>query len=129
MHICFPINNDHGMDSILCGHFGSAPSFLVVDTDTGATRALPNKTHQHGHGNCRPLDSFTDEQVDCIVVSGIGQGALARLQASGIKVYLARHETVASALAAFKDGTLQAVSAQDVCAHHGHEAHCHGGAS
>ena len=135
MHICFPINEDQGMDSTLCPHFGSAPQFLIVDTDTGATRALPNMTHQHGHGSCRPLDSFAGERLDGIVVSGIGRGALERLQAAGVEVYLAEHETVASAVAAFKAGGLRSVSAQDTCAHHGHghghghEAHCQGAPS
>ena len=45
MRICIPIDKDLGLDSPICGHFGSAPFFLIADTAprlyaTASTRAL-----------------------------------------------------------------------------------------
>lgn len=34
MKICFPVQQDKGMESAVYHHFGSAPLFVVVDTDT-----------------------------------------------------------------------------------------------
>ena len=42
MNICIPVEADEGLDSLVCGHFGSAPAFMVVDTDTENCRAITN---------------------------------------------------------------------------------------
>ncbi|RME41495.1 MAG: diguanylate cyclase, partial [Deltaproteobacteria bacterium] len=34
MKVCFPVNNDQGLESEVYGHFGSAPAFVVVDTES-----------------------------------------------------------------------------------------------
>jgi predicted Fe-Mo cluster-binding NifX family protein len=41
MNICIPTTDDEGLESKVCAHFGSAPAFLVVDTDSGGTRDRP----------------------------------------------------------------------------------------
>jgi predicted Fe-Mo cluster-binding NifX family protein len=33
MKICFPVESDKGLDSEVFGHFGSAPTFVVFDTE------------------------------------------------------------------------------------------------
>lgn len=33
MKICFPVSKVNGMESEVYGHFGSAPSFVVIDTE------------------------------------------------------------------------------------------------
>jgi hypothetical protein len=34
MKICFPVAEDRGINSIIYGHFNSAPFFLIVDADS-----------------------------------------------------------------------------------------------
>ena len=36
MKICFPVQNDNGIESAVYNHFGSAPVFVVFDTDTNS---------------------------------------------------------------------------------------------
>lgn len=120
MNLCFPVEEDAGLDSPVCAHFGSAPVFLVVDTEAGACRALPNHNTHHGHGMCAPLASLQGQQIDGVVVGGIGRGALTKLEAAGIAVYLASHPTVAETVSAFKAGTLVRVDPDRACAGHGH---------
>ena len=56
------------------------------------------------------------------VVGGIGMGALMKLQAAGIAVFRAEHETVAETVSAFKSGTLSQVDPAGACGgHHGHQ--------
>ena len=76
MKLCFPIDGDRGMASEVSAHFGSAPMFAVVDTDTGDCRVIENSNHQHDHGGCRPLASLEGCAVDVVVTRGIGPGAL-----------------------------------------------------
>jgi predicted Fe-Mo cluster-binding NifX family protein len=108
MRICIPVNEDKGLASEICEHFGSAPVFLLVDTDTEACEARAN-AHAPGHnkGTCQPLSAFAGEQLDAVVVGGIGMGALTRLRAVNLEVYQAVLPTVAATLAAFRAGTLK----------------------
>ena len=111
MNICVPVTEDKGLDSPISAHFGSAPLFVVCDTDSGAVRALSNRNAAHEHGMCQPLLSLQGEQIDGIVVGGIGMGALSKLQASGIRVFLTGPGTVAEAVAVYRAGRCRGDSA------------------
>jgi predicted Fe-Mo cluster-binding NifX family protein len=120
MNICIPVEEDCGIDSPVCAHFGSAPGFVIVDIATGSCRSIPNRNQHSGHGMCAPLESLKGESIDGMVVGGIGMGALGKLNAAGIEVYLSEHATVAETVAAFKAGTLRPVDPGMACSHHGH---------
>jgi predicted Fe-Mo cluster-binding NifX family protein len=121
MQICIPVLEDLGSNSRVCAHFGSAPAFMIVDTESGQLRYLVNNNQHHAHGMCQPLAVLAGQAVDGIVVGGIGMGALSRLRAAGIDVFRATHETVGETVAAFTAGTLQPVGDEHACgAHHGH---------
>ena len=122
MNICIPVTEDRGAASPVCAHFGSAPLFLIVDTESGACRAVPNRNAHHDHGMCAPLDALAGERLDGIVVGGIGTGALAKLGAAGLRVYRAEHATVGEAVAALEAGALRTVDPAIACTHHGGEA-------
>lgn len=126
MNLCIPVTQDLGLQSPVCMHFGSAPLFLIVDTDSGATETIVNQNMHHGHGGCQPLRALAGHDVDAVVVGGIGMGAMMKLQAAGIRVYLADRPTVQEALAACKAGTLQDADPSRACAHHGHDHDGHG---
>jgi len=119
MNICIPVEADNALDSPVCAHFGSAPSFMIVDTDTGSCRAIANGNEHHGHGMCMPLQSLRGEPIDGMVVGGIGMGALNKLSAANIRVYVAEQATVGEVVAAFKAGTLRLMQPGMACGHHG----------
>lgn len=118
MNICIPVDEDRGIRSPLCGHFGSAPYFMIVDTETGACRAISNQNEHHGHGMCLPVGVLREENIDGLVVGGIGMGALNKMLASGIQVLRTDHPTVEEALAAFRAGTLRPVTPGTACGGH-----------
>jgi predicted Fe-Mo cluster-binding NifX family protein len=119
MNLCIPVDADRGLDSPVCAHFGSAPAFLIVDTRTERCRAIPNRNEHHAHGMCTPIAALQGERVEGAVVGGIGRGALQKLTAASILVYLSEHATVAETLRAWKAGTLKLVQPDMACAHHG----------
>jgi predicted Fe-Mo cluster-binding NifX family protein len=130
MKICFPVEKDEGLASVVSGHFGSAPVFMLVDTDSSATEAIPNIDRHHSHGACNPLKALTGRNIDGIVVGNIGAGALKRIAGSGLKVFRAQGATVrenTELIASNKLGELQDV---DCCPGHGdgsvHGQHGHG---
>jgi predicted Fe-Mo cluster-binding NifX family protein len=120
MNICIPVEEDKGIQSQVCAHFGSAPAFMIVDTDSGSCRAIVNNNDHHSHGMCTPLAALQGETIDGMVVGGIGRGALNKLMAAGIRVYQAEHATVAMTVDALKAGTLGLLQPDMACAGHGH---------
>ena len=126
MNLCIPVTEDKGLKSPVSAHFGSAPLFVIVDTDSGACRALPNKNLHHGHGMCQPLMSLAGEQLDGVAVGGIGMGAINKFQAANVRVFISGEATVEETVAAFKTGALKEATPATACGHHGHGPHGHG---
>lgn len=121
MFVCIPIEENQGLQSRVCAHFGATPEFLIVDTDTSSYRSIPNKNQHHSHGMCAPLASLEGERIDAMVVGGIGMGALDKLMMAGIRVFMAEHETAGETIAALATGALMPVQPGQACAGHGHE--------
>jgi predicted Fe-Mo cluster-binding NifX family protein len=119
MNICIPVTEDKGTASPVSQHFGSAPLFMMVDTESGVCRAVSNRNTHHDHGLCTPLASLAGERIDGMVVGGIGRGALGKLEATGVQVFLSEHATVGETVAAFRAGTLKTMSPGMACGHHG----------
>jgi len=121
MKICFPVENNEGVDSEVYGHFGSAPMFVVVDTESRAVQALTNSDQHHAHGQCSPIHALGGQQVDAIVVGGIGGGALMGLNRAGLRVFRAQGATIAENLAFLSEDSLPEMTMQGACGGgHGH---------
>lgn len=124
MKICFPVKDSPSFESDVYGHFGSAPSFVLVDTDTNDLQILVNGDQNHAHGMCSPLKALGGHDIDCVVVGGIGGGALMKLQQSGIKVYKAAAGSVRDNLTLFSAGRLPVFTPGHVCGGHSQGSAC-----
>lgn len=124
MKVCFPVLHAKGFDSEIYGHFGSAPAFIIVETDTNNITTISNKDQHHAHGACNPLKALNNQNVDAIVVGGIGAGALSRLNQLGIKVFQARALTIKENIAMFKTRNLPEFTLSHCCPGHGHMSGC-----
>jgi predicted Fe-Mo cluster-binding NifX family protein len=125
MKLCFPVERNEGLDSEVFGHFGSAPRFVLVDTETREVSEVANRDLHHTHGACSPLKALGGQAADAIVVGGIGAGALLGLNRAGLKVYRAEGVTIADNLACLREANLQMLTPEQVCGGHGH-GHGHG---
>lgn len=125
MKIAFPTQKNIGIDSSVHSHFGSAPFFVVVDSDTGETETINNHDLNHTHGKCQPLAALGGKTVEAIATGGIGAGALQKLIAADVTAYRAIEGTVSENLALIKTGKLPEFSMEQTCAghHHGECAH------
>ena len=106
MNVFIPVVEDKGLKSRLCGHFGSAPYFMLVDLENGTRKCIANQSPQHDRGIGHPLASLQMEPVEGIVVAAIDRGALSRLDAAGIRVFLAQGPTLDEVIAAYRSGAL-----------------------
>lgn len=119
MKVCIPVADYGGLDSRVCGHFGSAAGFALVDTESMSFQILSNGDHDHVHGACSPLRALAGAKPDVVVVGGAGAGALRGLRSLGIKVYCCPGGTVAEALRLLKAGELREMDERAACAGHG----------
>lgn len=119
MRVCFAVEQYNGIDSLVYGHFGSAPVFVVVDTVNDTVSTISNGDLGHVHGACNPIMALNGSEVDAVVVGGIGAGALRGLNARGIRVFAAAERTVKGNLALIKTNKLPEMTLQQTCAGHG----------
>jgi predicted Fe-Mo cluster-binding NifX family protein len=124
MKVFFPVAGNKGLASEVFGHFGSAPVFLLVDSESREVKEVVNRDLHHAHGACRPLRALDGEKADAIVVGGIGGGALMGLNRAGLKVFRAPAETVAACLDHMAGDPLQELSSDQVCGGHSHGGGC-----
>jgi predicted Fe-Mo cluster-binding NifX family protein len=125
MKICFPIAKDNGLESKVYGHFGSAPAFIIADSETGTVSLLDNADLQHVHGACNPAIALAGKSIDAVVVGGIGAGAISKLNSLRTKVYQSKGGTVKDNLEAFNKGALNELVSASCSTGHDHD-HGHG---
>ena len=118
MKVCFAVQEDQGIESIVYGHFGSAPIFIVVDTELQKTVTVNNRDLNHVHGACSPIKAIGGHDIEAVVVGGIGAGAIRGLNAAGIKVYGSVKETVKDNLNLLIENKLPELSMFNACGGH-----------
>lgn len=128
MKLCIPTMDDRGMEAVTSDHFGSAPFFTLVDTETGECETIANRDSR-AHGTCQPLEFLGPSSVDVMLCKGLGRRAFARLQSAGVDVYVTREGNVKSSVEAFQEDRLQAMNERQACGgrHGGHHGGHHGG--
>lgn len=127
MKVGLPTHGEDGENAAIAEHFGRAPVFTILDTETGAVETVENRGEHHG-GSGSPPVILAEAGAEVVLVGNIGRKAVTRFEDRGIAVYRGASGTVAEAVAAWEDGTLERVGPEDVHGHgegHGHD-HSHG---
>ena len=125
MKICIPAEDDQGLDSRLCGHFGSAPFFALADTGSGEVEITPNPGREHSHGKCQPVERIDAKRTDAVVCQGMGKRAVSSLQRAGVEVLITSADTIRGAISQAGQGGLRTLLVQEACGGHG-GSHGHG---
>jgi predicted Fe-Mo cluster-binding NifX family protein len=123
MRLCLPTTGDGGPATPLSHHFGSAPFFTLVDSETGVRSVIPNAHGEHAPGSCDAARLVAGHRVEAVVCLGLGRRALASLDGAGIPVFVSSAGTVAGAVEAFRAGRLARLGAADACGG-GRGQHC-----
>jgi predicted Fe-Mo cluster-binding NifX family protein len=118
MKICIPTGDKEGKRSRVCGHFGSAPFFMIYDTDTDSYEAVENTDSHHSHGMCHPLRSLDGKKIGAVVCSGMGARAVQKLNVSGIKAFKIKGATAGEAVDNYRSGALEEITVLNACADH-----------
>ena len=70
------------------------------------------------------INALGGQEVDAVVVGGIGARAIAKLHAMGVKVYRAAAATAGQNIELFQQGKLAELTADGACAGHDHGHDC-----
>jgi predicted Fe-Mo cluster-binding NifX family protein len=122
MKVCFPVECNNGIDSQIFNHFGSAPVFVIFDTETEAFETVDNQDLGHSHGMCSPLKALNGKTVDAIVVGGIGAGAVSKLNEMGITAYKAAGGSIKINVELLAAGKMVEITQSHAC--QGHNGGC-----
>ncbi len=117
--IAIPSEHPGGLDAPRSGHFGRAACFTMVDVVDGRVAAvgvLENAPHVEG-GCMTPVLVLAENNVDAIVVDGIGGRPLMGFNQVGIAVHAGYGSDVKTAVAAFIKGGLPVVGLEGACQH------------
>ncbi len=87
--IAVPSNGTGGLNSTRSGHFGHCDVFTLIDVENGNIKNESKVSNQeHEHGGCMvPVNLLANQNVDAIVVGGIGRRPLEGFAQVGIDVY------------------------------------------
>jgi predicted Fe-Mo cluster-binding NifX family protein len=121
--IAIPSMNDIGLESDVCAHFGSCEYFTIVDMErksiTGV-KAVSNLSPDGEHNCAAPSIILKSQNVDTVLVSGIGGRPLMSLAENNIKVFAGAVGKISDAIQDYNDGILQELSTMGTCncSHH-----------
>lgn len=118
MKVCIPVKENKGVKSIPYNHFGSAPCFIIYDTESKEIKTIENGDLNHAHGMCQPLKALSGEKVDVVLVGGIGAGAINKLKDQGIKVCRVVEGTIEENIELLKKDKLVEFSINNICSNH-----------
>lgn len=118
--IAIPSNNPGGMAAERSEHFGHCDLFTVVHVEKGKIAEVNTISNiEHGAGGCMmPVRHLKDNNVDAIVVGGIGKRPLQGFNEVGIEVYFAHRQEygdVETVVDGFLKDTLPLMHADQVC--------------
>ena len=107
------------LESQVDARFGRAKYFIVVDTDTGQSRAEDNTQNLnavHGAG-IQAARKVVEQGVEAVVTGNVGPKAFSALQAANVEVHVGASGSVGNAVEQFKAGQLRCLEKPTVEGH------------
>jgi len=126
MKLCFPIQDDNGLASDIFDHFGSAPRFLIYNTEKKDSYIFENQDMEQRHGHCNPMRALRGNIVDAVIVGRVGAATLKGLNNLGIRVYQIAKGDIQAHIGLYKRKKLTEITLLHACGGHG-QMSAHGG--
>jgi predicted Fe-Mo cluster-binding NifX family protein len=116
--IAIPSMEQGGLGGVRAGHFGHCDVFTLVDVEDGKIKevtTLPNQ--EHAQGGCMiPVNLLADNNVNALIVGGIGMRPLMGFKNAGINVYYdAERAEIKPVVEDLIAGDLPAIGDDQVC--------------
>jgi len=116
--IAIPSMEQGGLGGVRSGHFGHCDVFTLVDVEDGKIKevtTLPNQ--EHAQGGCMiPVNLLSENNVNALIVGGIGMRPLMGFRQAGIDVYYdAERAEIKPVVDDLIAGDLPAIGDDQVC--------------
>ncbi len=119
MKVCLPTTGMDGLNEMVAQHFGRAPTYTVVDTETNKIEIIAN-TGEHMGGTRLPPEFIAEAGAHIMLCSGLGSRAVGMFEQFGIDVFIGASGTVQDAIAAWQSGLLEKATNDNACKEHRH---------
>jgi predicted Fe-Mo cluster-binding NifX family protein len=119
MKVCVPTYETKGLEDIVCEHFGRAPTFTILDMESGEVNVIPN-TSEHFGGIGLPPEALAKEGVHVMLCGGLGPKAVMMFEQAGIDVFVGAAGTVSNMIKAWQEGRLAEATDENACREHRH---------
>lgn len=116
--IAIPSMNDSGLESDVCYHYGSCEYFTIVDVkdkDIESVKTISNLSPEIEHNCAAPSKILESNNVNAVLVAGIGGRPLMSLAEKNIKVFAGITGKVSNAVEDYNNGLLQELSMNGTC--------------
>ena len=116
--IAVPSNEKGGLDGIRAGHFGHCDVFTIIDVKDGNIESISTLQNQeHVQGGCMvPVNLLAQNNVNALIVGGIGMRPLMGFNQVGIDVYYeAEREEIKPVVEDLIAGKLNIIATDQVC--------------
>ncbi len=116
--IAIPSMNDSGLESDVCYHYGSCEYFTIVDVkdkDIESVKTISNLSPEIEHNCAAPSKILESNNVNAVLVAGIGGRPLMSLAEKNIKVFAGITGKVSNAVEDYNNGSLQELSMNGTC--------------
>lgn len=121
MRIAIPSEGEGGLDGLRAGHFGHCDVFTCVDVEDGKIVEVSTiKNLEHIQGGCMvPVNLLAQNNVNALIVGGIGMRPLMGFRQVGIRVF---HEAqtvqIRPVIEAMLAGNIAEIQENQVCGGH-----------
>ena len=122
MKVSVPTRDEKGLDGIVEQHFGKAPTYTIIDTETEKVTVISNDS-EHTGGVGLPPEHLHKNGVDIMLCGGLGLKAVRMFESYGINVFVGAGGTVKETFEAWKAGKLQNATAENSCSEHKEHHH------
>ncbi len=120
LKLAVPTNNPGGMEAGRSDHFGHSDLFTIINLEDDKIASVETVGNvAHGAGGCMvPVQHLKDQNVDALVVGGMGMRPLIGFNEVGIDVYYAHREEyqdVQAVVDGFLQNKLQVMQQSNAC--------------
>ncbi len=115
--IAIPTQGNKGLEDQVYEHFGKAPTFTLLNLETGGLTIIDN-TSDHMGGSVSPPELIRSIGADTLAVGHLGAKAAARCAELGITVLCGASGSVREVMDQLREGRLSPPGPGTMCRHH-----------
>ncbi|MEN6573009.1 NifB/NifX family molybdenum-iron cluster-binding protein [Methanobacterium aggregans] len=119
-NLCFPTEDEKGLNSPICPHFGKTPYLTILKIEDDIVMDLEAfETHgRHSGGHATAAEVILVNDGDIVVCGNLGAKAVEMLSNGGVQVFSGATGTVNQAFQQWKNGDLKPGSLEPCTASH-----------